>query len=406
MPDQAIELRILNESFQQIAIIRDFTSLQWTQKYYEPGQFALQCGLNYVHLLPHARYVYRVGTDVLGVIDSTQVQDMHMMRGRFASAQLMERAVNRRVTYTGTVESVCRDVVREFCIEPEDAERVVPHLVLGEYMGIDEEGRSFGSAQDDNEGAPDDEGGAGEHSSPLRDDDGTASAPDDIEPTTVEPTTVGIVTIQPYGKTVYDAIREVLTANEMSFRLRYVFETNALVFEVYQGLDRTQNQTDNDWCVFSSELYNVSKETFTRSQDTRNFAYVVNGNEDNNEDEWIIEIEVPDGRPRAEVWVQDNTKLTEDMTEEEFEAAIRQTGLNKLAEFNIADTGECEIAVHNAMSYGLGDLCTYINSRIGVTFEQRITEIAEVHEPNRVATTVVLGKEQLTEGKKIMRAVK
>ena len=356
MPQQAeIELRILDEGFEQIAIVRDFTSLQWTQKYYEPGEFAVQVGMNYTHLLPYARYVYRVSADVLGVIESQKVDTMHMMRGRFASSQLMERAVNKRVTYTGTVEGVCRDIVREFCIEPEDPARVMPHLVLGEYGGIGEETE---------------------------------------------------VTIQPYGKTVYEAIREVLTANEMSFRLRYVFETNALVFEVYKGLDRTQNQTENDWCVFSSELYNVQKEVFTRSQDTRNFAYVVNGNEDNNEDEWVMEIEVPDGRPRAEVWVQDNTRLTEDMTEEEFEAAVRQTGLNKLAEFNIADTGECEISVHNAMSYGLGDLCTYINSRIGVTFEQRITEIREVYEQNAVSTSVILGKDQLTEGRKILRAVK
>jgi hypothetical protein len=349
-----LEMRVLNEEFEQIAIIQDFSSLQWTQKYYESGQFILQVGLRYAHLLPDARYIYRVNTDVLGVIDSMKADKAFTMRGQFAGSQLMERAINYRVTYTGTAEEVCRAIVNEFCIEPEDPLRIIPHLILGEFQGLESEE----------------------------------------------------VTVQPFGKTVFESIREVLTANEMSFRLRYVFETNDLIFEVYRGLDRTQSQTENDWRVFSADLYNVSNEAFTRTMDTRNYAYVVNGNEDNNEDEFVTIVEIDDGRPRAEVWVQDNTRLTEDMTEEEFEAAIRQTGLNKLAEFNIADTSECTIAVDNIDDYAIGDKCTYINKRVGVTIEQRITEIREVFEPNNVSTAVVLGKDQLTVGKKILREVK
>ena len=350
---QDIELRIMDEGFEQIAVIRDFSSLQWSQKYYEPGAFDVRVGLHYAHMLPSAHYVYRVGTDELGVIDVLKIDDGCMLRGRFAGAQLMERSINRRVTYTGTVEDVCREIVRTFCIQPDDPARAVPHLALGVHAGL---------------------GG--------------------------EP-----ITIQPYGKTVYDAVREVLTEAEMSMRLRYDFTQNLLLFEVCQGLDRTQNQADNEWCVFSSSTYNVTKEVFTRTLDTRNFAYVVNGDEDKNEDEWVIEIEIDDGRPRAEVWVQDNTRLTEEMTEAEFEAAVRQTGLNKLAEYNIADTIECEIAIHGGMPCGIGDLCTYTNAQLGLTFEQRVTEIREVREPDRVSTSVVLGKDELTEGRKIMRKV-
>lgn len=360
-----VELRILNEQFEQIAVVRDFSSLQWTPKYYEVGQFTLQVGLKYAHLLPDARYVYRVGTDVLGVIDAPRIDDMHMMRGRFAESLLMRRVINRRIpftgseettrpTYTGTVEDVCRRLVDEYCISNAEPERNIPRLALGELTGV-----------------PSEE-----------------------------------ITIQPYGETVYDAIRNTLTSYEMSFRLRYDFGDNALYFEVYKGLDRTQGNADgNGWCLFSKDFYNVISETFTRSLDTRNFCYVVNGDEDKNEDEWVITIEVDDGRPRAEVWVQDTTQLTEDMTDEEFEAAIRQTGLNKLAEYNVADTGECEIDVHNAMDYGLGDKCTYTNGETGIVFEQRITEIREVYETNNISTTIIIGKDQLTEGKKIMREV-
>ena len=364
-----IELRLLNDDFEQIAIVRDFSSLQWTQKYYDPGDFALQVGMHYAHLLPDARYVYRASTDTLGIVDAPRTDKMFMMRGRFAEILLMRRSINRRVTYTGNVEDVCRQIVTDFCIENPEPERNIDHLILGEYHG----------------GL-----GGHVHLGGQWDEDGNE---------------VLDVTLQPYGKTVHDAIRELLTANELSFRLKYDFVTNDLAFEVFEGVDRTQRQDDNEWCVFSSEWFNVIDETFTRTLDTRNFAYVVNGNEDNNEDEIIIEIEIPDGRPRSEIWVQDNTRLTEDMTEEEFEAAIRQTGLNKLAEFNVADTGECVIDVNDGMTYGIGDRCTYINNRIGITFEQRITEIREVYEPNTVSTSVILGKEQLTEGKKIIRRV-
>lgn len=362
---QQVELRILNADFEQIAVIRDFASLQWTPKYYDVGTFALQVGLKYAYLLPDAAYVYRVGTDTLGIIDAPNITTAYTMKGRFAEALLMRRVVNRRrpftgtedstrVTYTGTVEAICRQIVDEYCINSVEPERNIPHLALGEWSGVDAEE----------------------------------------------------TTIQPLGDTVYDVIRDLLTSYEMSFRMRYDFASNTIYFEVFRGLDRTQSQTDNDWCIFSTAFYNVIKEDFKRSLDTRNFAYVVNGNEDNNEDEIVITIEIDDGKPRSEIWVQDNTRLTEDMTDEEFEASIRQTGLNKLAEYNVADTGECVIDATNAMGYALGDKCTYRNSATGITFEQRVTEIREVYEAREISTTIVIGKAQLTESKKIMRAVK
>ena len=349
---QYVELRILNTDFEQIAVMRDFSSLQWTPKYYDVGTFSMQTGLKYASLLPDALYVYRVGTDTLGLIDAPNITTTYNIKGRFCEALLYRRSVDRRVTYTGKVEDVCRTLVNEFCIDNESPERNMAYLSLGEYFGLGEE-----------------------------------------------------ISIQPYGKTVYDAIHEVLTSYEMSFRLRYDFMLNRLFFEVYQGVDRSQSQSDNDWCIFSNSFYNVISENFKRSLDTRNFAYVVNGNEDNNEDEWVMSIEIDDGKPRAEVWVQDNTRLTEDMTEEEFEAAIRQTGLNKLAEFNVADTGECVIDATNAMGYALGDKCTYRNSTTNIDFEQRITEIREVLDARERSTTIIIGKPQLTESKKIMRAV-
>lgn len=343
---------MLNEAYEEIAVIKNFSSLQWSPSYYEFGTFALQVGETYNSIFADARYVYRHGTDVLGIIDAPQIDKMYMMRGRFAESKLLTRVVNRRVTYTGKVEDVCRALVDEFCINNVEPERNIEHLLLGEYHGLGEE-----------------------------------------------------ITIQPYKKTVYDAIREVLTSYEMSFRLRYEFTTNNLYFEVYQGLDRTQSQTENEWCVFSRELFTVISETFTRTLDTRNFVYVVRGDEDRNEDERILEIQIDDGRPRAEVWVQDTTTLTEDMTDEEYEAAIWQTGYNKLAEFNISDTGECVVDVTNIPEYGLGDKCTYINSKMRATFELRITGIREVVEPNEVSIRAILGRDQLTESQKLRRAV-
>lgn len=369
MPENMIDvvLNILDEDMRLLAVVRNFSSLQWTPRYYEFGQFALQVGLQYAKLLAAARYVYRAGTDVLGVIDQFQLTDVNiMMRGRFAEALLLRTVINHRleytggeeettrITYTGSAEDVCRNLVNDYCIDNIEPERNLPRLELGSPSGV--------------------------------------PSPE--------------ITIQPYGETVYDMIRETLTAYEMSFRIRYDFMTDKLYFEVYQGLDRTQGNPDgNEWCVFSKDFYNVTDETFTRTLDTRNVCYVVNGDEDNNEDETVTVITVDDGRPRAEVWVQDNTQLTADMTMREFRQSIRQTGLNKLAEYNIADTGECTIDGSIATPYGLGDRCTYVNSQTGIVFEQRITEVREVYEANNVSTTIVIGKDQLTEGKKIKRSI-
>ena len=110
-------------------------------------------------------------------------------------------------------------------------------------------------------------------------------------------------------------------------------------------------------------------------------------------------------RPRAEVWVKDNTRLTIDMSDAQFRESIRQTGLIKLAEYNIADTLVCEIDAGNAMPFALGDLCTYHSRALGLSIEQRVTEIHEVFEPHEISRRITIGREQITESQKILRAV-
>ena len=94
-----------------------------------------------------------------------------------------------------------------------------------------------------------------------------------------EPEIEGVVkTLDPslryFGDFAYSVLREV----EASFRVVYGFENNSMVFEVYRGLDRTQDQEadENPWAVFSDTWGTISGYSASRDDSNyKNTCYVL-----------------------------------------------------------------------------------------------------------------------------------
>lgn len=339
-----VELLILNKDFERIKVIKDFTSLQWTERYFSPGDFELHCGIRHMDELMNGAYVYRKDKKSLACIEHKRVvSDEYdvILKGRFAESILENRVINTTTAYSGNTEDVCRDIVADFCLT---GDRSIPKLTLGIYNGL-----------------------------------GTT------------------VISQHTGRTVLDALTSILTEQEMSYRINFDANTSILSFEVYQGLDRTQSQSVNDWCVFSSDFYNVIKETYETINDLKNFAYVIGG------DERVITVDRTAGGERRELWVDAKDINTRDFSETEYLQALRDRGNEKLAEYNITDFVECEIGISSTTAFQIGDKCTYKQPNIGIIAEGRITEIYEVIENSNISTSITLGKEQLTIVQKIKR---
>lgn len=128
------------------------------------------------------------------------------------------------------------------------------------------------------------------------------------------------------GENLYDVIYSLCDYCRVGFRM-VVYDDQTITFELYNGLDRSYNQTTNPYVVFSSKYENLkSSDMVISSQDYKNVAYVVaewtervtstdsDGNEVTTEvphrleEEVTFEETMPSGMDRRELFVKSNSR--------------------------------------------------------------------------------------------------
>ena len=142
--------------------------------------------------------------------------------GRFLECLLERRVIPQRMELAGTAEQICRTLVDQMAIHPQEPARAIPKLALGAEKGLGTE-----------------------------------------------------TTCQCGGETLLEKLQELCQSQELSFALRYDYENDEMLFEVWQGLDRTQGQSDNSWAVFSDQYENIQSLSYvTDHSSSKNFAYI------------------------------------------------------------------------------------------------------------------------------------
>ena len=340
-----MEICIMDGDFKALGIVESFSSLQWNRKYHGVGSFALTTDASHTELAKAGAYAWWNGGERTGIIENVAFDDAKItLSGSFLEKELLYRAINVSRRYSGNAEAVMRQIVSDFCIDAPG--RRVPLLRLGPGKGLG-----------------------------------------------------GKVDVSRMGSTVLEALEEICLEQELSFFLRYDFKEHAIAFEVFEGLDRTQGQDKNAWCVFSSEFDNVLGEKYAVARESRNYLYVAGEGE--GEGRAVIEIDLTGGGKRRELFVDardlrmrdDDGK---DVPMEDYLGLLRTRGMQKAAEHVTVETVEIKVAPKNTMEYALGDICTYANRAIGLVFEKRITEINTVLEARNVAENVVLGRAEMS----------
>lgn len=365
-----MNLIILDQNFDTLGVLSVFNTLIWDRRYYASGLFELHTPAEFFALMNSGRYLYRNDRDELGVIREVNfARDAKGARtayckGYFSEELLNNRVLNTQVSLSGTPEVIGRKLVDRYVINPTDADRKIPQVVLGGLKGV-----------------------------------GTS------------------VTVTATGAKLGDKLYEVEKTQELSHRLRYDYLTNSLTFEVWKGKDRTDDQTENSWAIFSDSFYNVKNAVYDRDEsDCKNFAYVAGEGE--GAARVIVEVDLRSSsdEERRELYVDardlQSTYQDEDGTEhtytaDQYRALLYQRGLEKLAEYQKIETVNSDVDPNANLTYGvdfdLGDLCTYRYTDVGIETTKRITEIQEVYEGNKQTLSVVFGNDQMTSITKIIQ---
>lgn len=365
--EQTTDVYVLDEDYQIIGLIDDFITLIWNRKYYATGNFELHCGAQHAQLLQAGTYIYPSGKADTGIIEEFGYSsgDVYgkkvVVKGRFLKAMLEDRVIDSTQKLTSLIASeAIKQLVDTYCINPTDQSRKIPKLELAE-------------------------------SEPLGE----------------------TITAQITGDSLLDAIERICLEQQLSAHIRYDFIADKLLFTVWQGLDRTQGQSDNTFAAMSEEFDNIAAADYNKERGYKNYAYVAGAGEGAGRIIELVDMVQP-GEERRELYIDardlqniDNNGNT--IPEATYRQTLRRRGLEKLAEYQIKETIETKIDPYNSLQYGrdydLGDRVTFIDNALGIMAEQRISEVCEYLESGELRIDIVFGQEKLNILQKIKREV-
>lgn len=344
-----MELLLLDKNFQICGIIDDFSSLVWNRKYYECGNFVLQTRLDKYTTIKIAEYIYCKDFEETGVIEAVNINDSEYIletSGRFLESTLSKRVIeNTKYFKNQTTEDIIRKLISDIAIN--DTARKINKLKLGTRKGL-----------------------------------GTSR------------------TMQMTGYNLLDKIYELCKEDELSIKVKYDFDNDEIIAEVYQGLDRRDSQNINSWAIFSKNFENVANSTYS-SDKTKyyNFAYVAGEIQDTEGTKTRIITTVDrikEDEERLELYVDArDLQKDEETTQSEYLQMLKERGIEKLNENNKVEEASFAVDPYSNLAYkqdfDLGDKVVYKNNELGFSIENRIIEISEVYEGGNKTIDIVFG---------------
>lgn len=205
------------------------------------------------------------------------------------------------------------------------------------------------------------------------------------------------VTLELFGESVLEVIETLCEAMGVGFKV-LLNSDNEFVFSLYVGADRSFDQDNNPWVIFSSEYENLVDTSYTEQHSSYKNAIVVKG-EENNETGVItkIEYQLDDavGIDRKEMFVDANDIDRNDANNNPIPMSrylelLTQRGKDTLESVKLVKTFEGGVETHASSfvlgkDYFLGDI-VQITTPTKVESSARITEVIRSYSDGGIDT--------------------
>lgn len=338
-----ISLFGLNENFEIVGQLVP-TNLQWNRKYYECGDFEMELPISQYD--PSITYIYSKDRPELGVVNKQNLKYTSNRKQFLISGYFAENLLNNKCIYP------------QYIANGQEPNLVVENMV-NKY-------------KDD---------------LPIQ----VVATLESNEP----------IDIQYEGDLLGDKAFEILQPYEKSYRVMFDFLTNKFTFKVWQGLDRTQDQTVNNFVVFADiweNLKDIDYELDNSNQ--KNYAIVRGSNIEENID---VIVDLSNGASKRSVFIDSMMTLdTETQTLDQFKASLKQYGIEQLTSEYTKETNIVFTPLTNGLNYmvdyDLGDKCDTIINELGVQLQFRIVAVYEVFKNNQHTIELEVGNQILKKG--------
>lgn len=315
-----MDFYIYDADLNVVGIIDNYTSMIWTLRYNDIGDFEM-----YIKSTPEILEMCKIGHYIVRKSDSAMmiiksiVQDESVENGNYitVSGVGVENIISQRIGWNvtllqGRAEECIYTLINYNCINTDDTARVIPNLQLNPLKHLITE-----------------------------------------------------ITLTDYlGVNVLGAVKQICDAAGYGFRIK--FANGKLAFEVYDGVDHSKNQTSNPWIIFDGE--SLSETKYQRdSSNYKNVALIGGGGENMNR--VFSEYGTAAGINRFEMFVESSETDTDILT---------AAGRDALQKYKSVKTLDGELSNYHAygINYDLGDI-VQIENASGVSATSRVIEIIQ-----------------------------
>lgn len=344
-----MNIHVLDKSFNLVALIDDYVSVIWRPAYYDIGDFELylNASAKVVNVLQKNYYLVResdISVDSEGNVTYTKVMviknfklttneesgDYLTVTGRELKYLLHQRIVWKQTNLTGAAEDGIRRLVTENAITPTDSKRVIPTLTLGVSAGL------------------------------------TDTIEKQVTGDYLDQTIVDICTAYNYGWEIF-------------------IYNKTLVFIVYQGVDKSFNQTERPYVVFSEDFDNILNTEYELVSEEYANTTLIGGEGEGTERVYTVMGDDNSGLERYETFTdardlsQNKDSETDAIPLNTYLSLLQERGRENLASLGVTEGFSGEVLAVNfiyGIDYYLGDTVTVIN-KYGMSKDIRILSVIE-----------------------------
>lgn len=324
-----MEVRVYRPDLRRIGQIENQTSIQWTRRYFAPGEMEIHAPITpkNLELLVKNNVVSLPGAAEAAIIEDIEKEESDIkneitIKGRFLSAYMDRRTIKTVFNYNGRIEAAIR-AIYGVCVP-------IPLVEFGEDSGSE-----------------------------------------------------GTIEFQASYKNLNIIVEKLARQGLLGVRFRPDFYNRRIIFETYQGKDRSMSQGVNGRVTFSESYNNLTNAIYKYNSQLYKTKAIVGG-EGEGLNRVIVEVGEGEGLDLREMFVDARDLSSDGLTAEQYRAALQQRGREALTEAAIAESLEAEVDPNINFTYktdwDLGDIVSVKKKKWGLYMDQRVTEAKEVYE--------------------------
>lgn len=337
-----MDLLVMNTNVEAIALIDTFTSLIWTDRYSAYGDFEIYTTINanIIDSFKDDYYLWNPESEHTMIIEEREIVsdvengDRLLVKGRSLESILLRRIVWKQTILSGNLQEGVKKLLDENVISPEDEKRKISNFVFVEST----------------------------------------------DPAITELT----VDAQFMGDNLYDAIKKLCDTHSIGFKI-VLTDDGLFRFGLYAGTDRTYDQSNNPYVIFSPSFENVISSNYLESKmNFKTVTLVAGEGEEPSRKTVTVEIEAGGGSglDRREKYTDARHLRSETdegtLSDAEYSAQLTQKGNEDLAENAYVKAFEGQVETSRTFVYGkdffMGDIVQVANN-YGNESKSRVVEL-------------------------------